>query len=277
VLIVSDHGAGGVGAVFYPDKWLEDNGYLRNNIRIQMKNEFKSHYRSLSNSVRRLLGYQPGLWKKLKKRRLYEKTLAFCGNASEMGIYLNVKEKRTAGVVNSGLEYEAVRDEIISGLSEITDPRSGGRVFEWIKPREEVHDGLHSDAAPDIVFKPASGYMVYPGCPDEMFDYGSDLSGWHEPEGILIACGPAIKEDYQLQEAHIADIAPTILYLMGLPIDSKMDGRLLNEIISDDCITSRPPEYFEYSDLYNEAGAGTAYDEDEARIVEEKLKGLGYL
>ena len=36
-------------------------------------------------------------------------------------------------------------------------------------------------------------------------------------------------------------------------------------------------EYFEYSGLFKEADPGASYDEDEARAVEERLKGLGYL
>jgi len=51
--------------------------------------------------------------------------------------------------------------------------------------------------------------------------------------GIVILKGPDIKKDHRLQKAHIFDIAPTILYLFGLPAGKDMDGRVLLDAFQD--------------------------------------------
>jgi predicted AlkP superfamily phosphohydrolase/phosphomutase len=62
------------------------------------------------------------------------------------------------------------------------------------------------------------------------------MSGTHDaaPEGVLIAVGDGIRPGAQLRSASILDVAPTILYLMGLPVARDMEGRVLTEILEDD-------------------------------------------
>jgi len=52
VLIVSDHGAGPTRVVFNLDNWLEQNGFLKKNKRIILKNRAKSIYRGVVDSLR---------------------------------------------------------------------------------------------------------------------------------------------------------------------------------------------------------------------------------
>jgi len=53
-----------------------------------------------------------------------------------------------------------------------------------------------------------------------------DISGTHEaaPDGFLLAYGSAVASGRQQQRASVVDIAPTILYFLGLPIGRDMDG-----------------------------------------------------
>lgn len=68
---------------------------------------------------------------------------------------------------------------------------------------------------------------------DHGFDFGPrgynhELPGWMSPPtGILGILGPGVKEGYEIKNASVFDIAPTILYLYGLPIGKKMDGKPL--------------------------------------------------
>jgi predicted AlkP superfamily phosphohydrolase/phosphomutase len=61
-------------------------------------------------------------------------------------------------------------------------------------------------------------------------------SGTHAgaPDGVVLAVGDGIRAGAVLQGASVLDVAPTILYLMGLPIARDMDGRVLTEMIEDD-------------------------------------------
>ncbi len=277
VLVVSDHGCGPTRVVFNLDNWLEQNGYLKRNRRIALKNKVKSICRGVVDSMRTSLGFTPRKWKELHGRVLYGKTRAFSGYTSEMGLYLNEKGKRPMGIVSPDREYGALRNELISALKEIREPKSGERIFDWVRPREDVYDGDLSKLAPDILFGNRPGYAVYPSLSENLFDYYPVISGDHEPEGIFIASGPAIRENCEIESAHIVDMAPTILYLMGLPIDGNMDGRLIDEMIRGDYLQNHPPEFFCYTDLQKRGDEKCSYSEDESQLIEEKLKALGYL
>ena len=55
--------------------------------------------------------------------------------------------------------------------------------------------------------------------------YNHELPDWMEPPlGILGIMGPGVKKGYEIRNASVYDIAPTVLYLYGLPIGKDMDG-----------------------------------------------------
>ena len=53
--------------------------------------------------------------------------------------------------------------------------------------------------------------------------------------------GPAIRAGVRLESPHVLDVAPTLLYLQGLPLAEDMPGRLLSEAIRGVQITVGPP------------------------------------
>jgi len=53
------------------------------------------------------------------------------------------------------------------------------------------------------------------------------------PEGFLLAVGDGIREGGTLRGASVLDVAPTLLYLMGLPVARDMEGRVLTEILDE--------------------------------------------
>jgi len=58
--------------------------------------------------------------------------------------------------------------------------------------------------------------------------YNHELPDWMEPPlGILGIMGPGVKKGYELKDATVYDIAPTLLYLFNLPIGRDMDGKPL--------------------------------------------------
>ncbi len=56
---------------------------------------------------------------------------------------------------------------------------------------------------------------------------GGTLSG--PPDGVLLLRGDDVRSGVQLPEARIVDVAPTLLYALGLPIARDFDGRVLIE------------------------------------------------
>jgi predicted AlkP superfamily phosphohydrolase/phosphomutase len=65
---------------------------------------------------------------------------------------------------------------------------------------------------------------------------GGEPSGTHAgaPAGYLLAVGDGIRSEASLEHATVLDIAPTILYLFGLPVARDMEGRVLTELIDED-------------------------------------------
>ncbi len=75
--------------------------------------------------------------------------------------------------------------------------------------------------------------------------------------------------------AGIADVAPTILYLLGQSLPTDLDGRLVSEAIDPAVLAARPPEYADLEDIT--LANAESYAPDDERAVEERLRSLGYL
>jgi predicted AlkP superfamily phosphohydrolase/phosphomutase len=68
------------------------------------------------------------------------------------------------------------------------------------------------------------------------------VSGTHAdaPDGVILAMGDGIRPGTTLRPASVLDLAPTILYLMGLPVARDMEGRILTEMLQDDFMRTHP-------------------------------------
>jgi hypothetical protein len=69
-----------------------------------------------------------------------------------------------------------------------------------------------------------------------------ERSGTHAsaPEGFIMAVGDGIRPGVVLKGASVLDVAPTILYLSGLPVARDMEGRVLTEMLEDDFARAHP-------------------------------------
>jgi hypothetical protein len=63
------------------------------------------------------------------------------------------------------------------------------------------------------------------------------------PEGFFLAVGDGIRPGARVRAASALDVAPTLLYLMGLPVARDMEGRVLTEIL-DEGFARRNPVTF---------------------------------
>ena len=71
------------------------------------------------------------------------------------------------------------------------------------------------------------------------------------------------------------DIAPTILYAMGLPVPRDMDGKVLTAMFDQRYLDANPIIWEEVS--ASEEVKARELSDEESKIVEERLKALGYL
>lgn len=64
---------------------------------------------------------------------------------------------------------------------------------------------------------------------------GAPRSGTHEegPDGFLFARGPDTRHGHRLGKGSIADVVPTALYALGLPLARDLDGSILTGAFED--------------------------------------------
>jgi len=96
------------------------------------------------------------------------------------------------------------------------------------------------------------------------------------PDGVLFLRGPGVKHT-RIQGATLLDVAPTILYAMGLPQARDMDGIALRAVLDDTLAARFPPRAIDTYETGGPAaprgGAGSEVDEK----VMEDLRALGYI
>ncbi len=115
---------------------------------------------------------------------------------------------------------------------------------------------------------------------------GRGTPGGHTdaPDGVLLAAGPDIRPSPSPsppgargnagagEQAHVYDLAPTVLHLAGLPAAADMEGRVLTEILAG---PPPLPRVATYETGAREEGDPVATEADAAMI--ERLRALGYI
>jgi predicted AlkP superfamily phosphohydrolase/phosphomutase len=220
-----------------------------------------------------------GGWKELFPFFDWEKTAAYIASFWEQGLYINTKPRGKHGIVNEGEEYESLRDEIIEGLKQMEDPFDGGKLFSRIWKREDIYTGPHLDRAADVFFLMKDGrYIAHPDIHKKGFFEKPQWTcghGTHSKNGIFIAWGKDLKKGHHFTGARIVDMAPTILYAMGLPIPDDMDGRVLKEPFAKEFFRRNPITYRKVKKDKKKERKGYSLKE-ESKVI-ENLKGLGYI
>ena len=294
LIIMSDHGAGSLYKKFYTNNWLRSLGFLtlKRDVWSQVKDFSFRHGLTMQNLYR--LAFKVGLadWRRaVEKKESAEsllRKLFLSYNDIDWGrtqafafggfgqIYLNVKAESGDSSSSADL-YRQVQDEIISQLLKIDGP-GGVPLIDRAYKREELYFGKNSHRLPDIVFMPRAGY-VDPGdfefFSNRIFDDAIGASGTHSQNGIFLIWGESVKSDAILGETRIHDLAPTVLYLMDVPVPADMDGRVLFESLRDEWVESHPVRYVAPEEGLPEQEH--PYSSEEEKEIKERLKGLGYL
>ena len=198
------------------------------------------------------------------------------------GVFVNLQGRQPAGTVAPGAEYEAVRDRIIEALMGIVDPATGLPVAKAVHRREQVWSGPALATLPDVIMEQremvydtrlineASGDDIFYELPTptrtKLFHVGG-----HRREGLFMAMGPHIRKG-ATRDAGIADVPATVLALLGCAIPDNVDGRVLEEILTDD--VERPARTA--ASQAGPAGGGELTDQEQ-QAVQQRLKDLGYL
>jgi tetratricopeptide (TPR) repeat protein len=102
---------------------------------------------------------------------------------------------------------------------------------------------------------------------------------WHRDWGIVVLHGPGIQAA-RLPPSSIFDIAPTLLYVTGLPLADDMPGRLLEAAFDPALVSRRRPSKTKSYELVGkrlEHAAPVQADPEVLREMMTNLKALGYV
>jgi arylsulfatase A-like enzyme len=108
---------------------------------------------------------------------------------------------------------------------------------------------------------------------DELF-FVRTFSGAHDVNGIFCLSGPGVKRAVDIQGASLLDIAPTMLYMLGIPVWRGMDGQVLTEAFDEQYIERYPIDFIEDVEPLERQSGEKAEDN---RALMERLRSLGYI
>jgi predicted AlkP superfamily phosphohydrolase/phosphomutase len=308
VVVVSDHGGGPVSdRVIYLNRFLaqlgllkyrEEDKSLRNRlIRQTLRTVYKVLYNTLGPGPKKFLaGLLPGLRERFEHAYTsfanidWRATKAYCSEilASPPSIWINKKNEKPSGIVEEH-EYEALLTMITQELCALKDPRTGRPVVPRVYRRDEIFHGPFAQEAPDLVLDWWSddAFSIKPSFPEQGAEpvlqirnrtpeKGSEWGGTHRLNGVMILKGASFKKGVRIEGARLMDVAPTLLHLVGQRIPKDMDGRVLVAAFEPAFAQAHSPQY-ETPPAVSGESENSAYSADEAALVGERLKALGYI
>ncbi|HSO74032.1 MAG TPA: hypothetical protein VLU47_04275, partial [Blastocatellia bacterium] len=187
-------------------------------------------------------------------------------------ININLAGRNAGGKVHAS-DYEHLCHKIKLDLGAWTDAR-GAKVVERVAHRDEAYSGPFTERASDlyVYWNPAASLGDPPA---EVRARGFWWRGDHRPDGILIAKGPSIRRGAEFEGATVYDLVPTLMYGAKVSVPAGLDGRPILELFTEEFLENNPLQIDSASRALPPDAENLS--EAEERLIEEKLRGLGYL
>jgi len=276
VVIVSDHGFQGSTKEVYLNRWLKRGGFLKYKVGVR----------------RRVLAMLINLYRRVDRdRRLVaalsrEKRAQLVGRVERSNLDWDrsiayMSADGSSGTAALFLTPAGVRfsKEVISHLKALTDPDIGELVVEEVLPIEAAKD----KKSPYAWVRLKDGYAAVTAHEgDDLFRRrmrGKDYQlGIHHRKGMMVLVGPEVRKGHKLElPLDIIDIAPMVVYLLGIPIPSFMQGRLIEEAFSCEYLGGHPVTKVHDEGRKEGTFVSPGLTPEEEAIITKQLEDLGYL
>lgn len=299
VLVISDHGFGHKCPVSSKlNRWLETQGYLtykeggdRPGIVSKALKFVAAHTdRSTKERLARML---PGLRNWAQSRALFagvdwSRTRVY-SDSQFPRLRLNIRGREGEGIVDPR-DAAGLMQEVRTKLLEMQDSVTGEKIVRDVFFRDEIYKGPYVAPAEDILVRWREDIVIHglkmpPGqeLPDEELSVmpGEDpkvISGDHQIHGVFLGIGRAFARGKMIEGLRLLDMTPTLLHLRGLAVPGDMDGKVMTPAMDAEWLDRNPVRTTEESLRFSPtADAGQAYDEAEKKVLEERLRSLGYI
>jgi predicted AlkP superfamily phosphohydrolase/phosphomutase len=299
VVLLSDHGSAPLHTYFCVMNWLADERFLAMQGEGAARRGLAAAGVDAKALVRRLkgigLGWVPKLvpralkgqvpqamssFNKIASRIDWSRTRAYCPSAPGSGLWVNLKGREPEGIVSPGAEYERVIAELRQRLLAFRDAKTGEPIVTAVHRREDIYQGPHAAGGPDLLVETARTVCMIEGLGRKpLMPAGrapEERTGNHARDGILVAWGPDVRRGSVLDTRAIEDVTPTVLYLLGLPVDADMDGRVLVDALRPERLAAQPIAVNAEPYAMPERD-GFTYSEDDEQRIQDMLEGLGYV
>jgi predicted AlkP superfamily phosphohydrolase/phosphomutase len=147
----------------------------------------------------------------------------FAGRNPVGGIEINREE-----LEKNNIAYEDFRTRLIQEISRIRDPRDNGEIVRWAVRREDLYSGRYIEKYPDVVFELAPEYGVSWDLHGRVVGVNpthKKISGGHLSDGVLMVADA--RREVVKKQPDLLDLTPTVLDLLGLPLDDRYEGTSL--------------------------------------------------
>jgi predicted AlkP superfamily phosphohydrolase/phosphomutase len=212
LMVISDHGFNSFRRGIDLNRWLEENGYLK----VDDDRRQEEHLAGVD----------------------WSRTRAFAIGLT--GIFLNIKDKYSRGIVSPGGEAERLRGEIAERLAKLVDPESGMKAVKKVYEATKVYRGPYKDQAPDLIVGYERGFRVSWGAAigrttREVFH--SNTKAWSGDHCVDPSVVPGVlfcNRRVETENPRLLDIGPTVLDLFGIAVPEYMDGKAM--VVSDPAV-----------------------------------------
>lgn len=265
IVVVSDHGFGSQIRTFFVNAWLEQRGHLGwvdncaphvNDSQVLGMGRLAKHVYELD----------------------WQRTKAYAPMPSGNGIHIVRADQDHPGGVTDA-EYEAFRERLIGELVAVEDPVSGDRVVARVWKREEIFDGPYLELAPDLTLELTDGGLVSILGSEAVVQPRPHATGTHRPYGIFAARGPRFRRGVRVPALSILNVAPLVLYSLGLPVPSGLDGELPFETLREGTLLAHPVRYADQAEetVPHSVPAGPELSAEAEMEIMKRLRALGYV
>ncbi len=190
-ILISDHATAASKGAVYLNTWFRKEGLLR------MRGQGKAMFDDIDPTGTKVFALDSGR------------------------IYINLKGVMPDGCVEQGEEYNSLRQYLIEGLLTLKDASTEMPIINAISRKEDLYQGSLFERAPDLLLEGSPGYEL---CSDLDQDC---LLGKSSYEGVPTSQDAFIcirGFDASKSNPRLIDIAPTILNLLNIPVDEKVEG-----------------------------------------------------